>query len=59
MFKVFTQRMASKLMSEGFKLQSIAPDMKYEGFNMFLFEDTAKLRSRVKELQEEFKNGKQ
>lgn len=58
-FKVFTQRMCSRLMSEGFKLQGIAPDAKFEGYNMFLFEDTERLRQRVKEIQEEFKHGKQ
>lgn len=58
LFKIYTQRMASQLMSDGFVIQKVMPDERHVGYNIFLFNDSEQLKIRVKELQEEFKNDK-
>ena len=58
-FKVFTQKMASRLMSEGFVIQSVVPDERHVGFNIFLFNDSEQLRIRVKEIQDEIRRQKE
>lgn len=58
-FKIYTQKMASRLMQEGFPIQSVEPDLKHIGYNVFLFNDSEQLRTRVKEIQDELKREKE
>lgn len=50
LYYVYTQKMCANLMLLGYKLISIEPSEKREGYNVFGFEDTEKLRKEVKRL---------
>lgn len=58
-FKIYTQKVCSILLNDGFPLQSVEPDRKHVGYNVFLFNDSEQLRVRVKEIQDELRREKE
>lgn len=50
LYYVYTQRICAELMLKGYKLISIEPSEKREGYNVFGFEDTERLRKEIKRL---------
>lgn len=50
LYYIYTQRICAELMLLGYKLISLEPSEKREGYNVFGFEDTGKLRKEIKRL---------
>lgn len=50
LYYVYTQKMCAELMLKGYKLLSVEPSQKREGYNVFIFRDSERLRNEVKEL---------
>lgn len=48
-FKIFSQKLAGKLMIRGFVLQAIEPNPTGK-FNIFLFKDSPELRTAIEEI---------
>ena len=48
MYMVFNQRLAGYLMAEGFCLMQIIPNPKIKDFNVFCFNNSAKLIQTIK-----------
>lgn len=46
-YPIFTQRIAGELMSRGFRLLRTEPHRRRANLNVFMFEDTAKLRNTL------------
>lgn len=49
-YYVYTQKICAELMLKGYKLIGIEPSKKCEGYNVFVFIDSEKLRKDVDEL---------
>ena len=49
-YYVYTQKICAELMLKNHKLIGIEPSKKREGYNVFVFMDSEKLRKDVKEL---------
>lgn len=49
-YYIYTQRICAELMLENHKLIDIEPSKKREGFNVFIFRDSKKLRKDIEKL---------
>ena len=49
-YYVYTQKICAELMLKGYKLIGIEPSKKREGFNVFIFVDSERLRKDVSDL---------
>ncbi|MGN1182175.1 MAG: hypothetical protein ACI4SR_04140 [Faecalibacillus sp.] len=50
---VFNQKLAGKLMMEGYKLQGIKPDRKYPERNVYFFMNCEEVRNIIKNFEAE------
>lgn len=48
--KIFTKKLALELRKRGFKIIGTEPNFKYPQFDVYLFEDTEKLRMAINDI---------
>lgn len=49
-YTIFTQKVANKLESRGFKVEKIVPNKRNPRYKVFYFEDTVELRNALREI---------